>query len=49
MDFFKCRIDFVLLSTDTKPTAEIKDGSTCYEVNTGKLFIFYKGTWYEQE
>lgn len=24
------------------------DGSTAYEVDTGKFYIFYKGTWYEQ-
>lgn len=49
MDFLKCRIDFVLLSSEEKPTEDLKDGSTAYEVDTCKLFIFYKGTWYEQE
>lgn len=26
----------------------VQDGSTAYEVDTGKFYIFYKGTWYEQ-
>lgn len=43
------RFDFIGLSTDSKPTAKAVDGSTFYEVDTSTFFIFYKGTWYEQE
>lgn len=42
------RIDIVILSTETKPTKGLLNGSTLYEVDTGKLYIYYKGTWYEQ-
>lgn len=41
-------MDFVGLSSETKETEGISNGSTFYEVDTSKLFIFYKGTWYEQ-
>lgn len=44
----KYRLDFVILSTEDKPTEGIENGSTCYEVDTGVLYIYYKGTWYEQ-
>lgn len=43
------------LSTDTKPTDEyigftVGNGSTYYEINTGKLFMFNAeaSTWIEQ-
>lgn len=43
------------LSTDAKPTQTFKgftvgNGSTFYEINTGKLFMFNAdaGTWIEQ-
>lgn len=26
----------------------VQDGSTAYEVDTMKLYVFYKGTWYLQ-
>ena len=43
------RYDYLGLSTETKPEAsKIADGSTYYEVNTGKLYLAYKGVWYEQ-
>jgi hypothetical protein len=45
------RWDFVGLSTDQKPTNandKVVNGSTFYEVDTSKLFIYYEGTWYEQ-
>ena len=32
--------DVRLLSTDTKPTANIPNGSTCIEIDTGKGFLF---------
>lgn len=28
------------LSTDIKPTTGIANGSTCIEINTGKIFMF---------
>ena len=42
------RADILGLSTDEKPSNQI-DGTTFYEVDTSKFFIWYKGTWYEQE
>lgn len=27
----------------------VQDGSTAYEVDTMKFYIYYKGTWYLQE
>ena len=34
-------------STDTKPTEGIPNGSTCIEIDTGKLFLFdaTSGEW----
>ena len=44
------RYDYLGLSSETKPDASsVADGSSFYEVNTGALYIAYKGTWYEQE
>lgn len=48
MEFLFARIDFVGLSSETKPTKELKNGSTYYEVDTQTLFIWYKGIWYNQ-
>lgn len=47
----KQRYDFVGLSTEIKPdntNEKVVNGSTFYEVDTSKLFIYYNGTWYEQ-
>lgn len=43
------RWDFLGLSTDSKPTTgeKVTDGSTFFECDTSKLFIFYKDQWYE--
>lgn len=41
--------DYIGLSTETKDTENISNGSTYYEVDTSKLYIFYNGTWYEQQ
>ena len=41
-------MDYVGLSSETKTITGIEDGSTFYEVDTSKLYIFYAGTWYEQ-
>lgn len=46
------RWDFYGLSTDTKPDAtnpRVADGSTYYEANTSKLYVWYKDQWYEKE
>lgn len=45
------RWDFIGLSTESKPTAtsnKVVDGSTFYEVNTSKLYIWVKDQWYEK-
>lgn len=42
------RVDTLKLSTEDLPMAEA-DGTTCYEVDTMKLYIYYKGEWYLQE
>lgn len=41
------RFDYLRLSSEDKPEPVV-DGSTLYEVNTQKLYIYYKGTWYLQ-
>lgn len=40
--------DYIGLSTETKDTENIANGSTFWEVDTSKFFIFYNGVWYEQ-
>lgn len=42
------RLDFVRLAGEEKPITGVEDGSTLYEVDTQVLYIFYKGTWYNQ-
>lgn len=47
----KYRWDFIGLSSETKPTANnenVTDGSTFYEADTSKLYIFCQGEWYEK-
>lgn len=47
----KYRWDFVGLSTDSKPTAtsqKVVDGSTFYEADTSKLFVWCNDQWYEK-
>lgn len=41
--------DFFCNSGDSKPTTGIVNGSTCIEVDTGKLFLFNEvaGSWVE--
>lgn len=45
------RWDFLGLSTDSKPTpstsTRVVDGSTFFEVDTSKLYIYYTDQWYE--
>lgn len=48
-NFLKWRLDFVKLADEDNPTDGVENGSTLYEVDTGKLYIYYKGTWYEQD
>lgn len=36
----KVLIEAVCLSSDSKPTDGIANGSTCIEMNTGKIFMF---------
>ena len=40
IDGHKVLIEAVCLSSDTKPTTGIANGSTCIEMNTGKIFMF---------
>jgi len=42
-------IEAVCLSTDTKPTTGIQNGSMCLEMNTGKIYVFNEdaSTWVE--
>lgn len=47
----KFRWDFIGLSTDSKPTAsspKVVNGSTFYEADTSKVYIWYKDRWYEK-
>lgn len=41
------RFDYLRLSSEDKPEPVV-DGSSLYEVDTQKLYIYYKGTWYLQ-
>lgn len=43
------RLDIVILSTEEKPTVNLKNGSTLYEVDTAKLYVLYEGNWYDEE
>ena len=46
----KYRIDFVRLENESMPDDEnINDGSTCYIIDTGELFIYYNSTWYNSD
>lgn len=45
------RWDFIGLSTDSKPTPathRVVDGSTFFEADTSKLYIWTRGTWYNK-
>lgn len=47
------RWDFIGLSTDVKPTKatslKVTNGSTYYESNTSKLYVWYDDQWYERK
>ena len=47
-DYTSDRVDYIGLSTDTKTTDDIVDGSTFWEVDTSTLYIYYEGIWYAQ-
>ena len=56
MDGYKqgFRFDLLKLAEEDLPTVmedgtPLIDGSTCYEVDTMKFYIYYKGEWYLQE
>lgn len=40
-------IEMSCLSTDTKPTTNLVQGSTCLEADTGKMHVFDGTTWNE--
>ena len=42
-------VEITCLSTDTKPTENIMNGSTCIEMDTGKIYFFDEAgaTWRE--
>ena len=41
--------NFIGLSTEDKPTSgeKVVDGSTFFEVDTSKVYVWYKDQWYE--
>ena len=42
------QLNYTGLSTDTKPTDDrVLDGETFLEVDTGAVYIFHDGEWYE--
>ena len=45
----KVMVEAACLSTDTKPTTGIANGSLCLEMDTGKIFAFNEtaSTWVE--
>lgn len=46
---YSFRFDYLKLEDESSPDAsKVADGSTLYEVDTGKLYLAYKGDWYEQ-
>lgn len=48
-DYTSKKIDYIGLSTDTKITEGITDGSVFFEADTFNVYIFYNGTWYNGE
>lgn len=41
------RSDYLGISIEEKPQVEA-NGTTYYEVDTSRFYIWYNGTWYEQ-
>ena len=52
MEFYNNRFDFLFDSNSGESTSDftenVVNGSTAYDVYTGKLYIYYKAQWYEQ-
>lgn len=48
VDYTSYATDYVCLSTETKETEGIANGSTLLEVDTSRIYVFYNGTWYAQ-
>lgn len=42
------RYDYLIKSNENKPT-EATNGSTLYEVDTGKFYIYYEEEWILQD
>lgn len=46
---YEFRYDYLKLASEDLPDkTKVADGSTCYEVDSGALYIAYKNEWYEQ-
>ena len=46
---YSWKFDYLKLENEDLPDkTKVADGSTCLEVDTSKLYIAYKGEWYEQ-
>lgn len=43
---YVARNDYIGLSSESKPSPVV-DGTTFFEVDTEKFYIYYKGEWYE--
>lgn len=39
-EFGEIYVDVRCLSTEEKPTSDIPNGSTCIEIDTGKIFMY---------
>ncbi len=46
---FKPELNLIGLSTETKPTENVKNGSTFLAVDTAETYVFYDGIWYNQD
>ena len=45
------RWDFIGLSSETKPdinNPKVQDGSTFFEADTSKLYMWYRDRWYQK-
>ena len=46
---YSWKFDYLKLEDEDLPDkTKVADGSTCLEVDTSKLYVAYKGEWYEQ-
>lgn len=48
MEFWQHNMDYIGLSTEEKPSENLVNGTTLYEVDTGNFYIYYKENWYLQ-